>query len=119
MNQMLYNGSCPNLADLVERVLSVSTGVFEVVVGRERPVDVSRYGTVLRRLLGERHRGTEREREREEGVRGRGRRERGGEEGDRDMQRKERQRERGRGRERRVGEGEGGERERKGKKKDM
>ena len=65
MNQMLYNGSCPNLADLVERVLSVSTGVFEVVVGRERPVDVSRYGTVLRRLLGERHRGTERERERE------------------------------------------------------
>ena len=92
---MFHSGVCPHLADLVERVLSVSAGVLEVVMGRERPVDVPRYGTVLRGLLGERHRGRERERERE--------RERGRERGEREAEREERGRERG---EREMGEGE-------------
>lgn len=39
------------LADFVQRILSISTGVLEVVVGREGAVDVTRDGTVLWRLL--------------------------------------------------------------------
>uniref|UniRef100_A0A8C5S9Q4 Uncharacterized protein n=1 Tax=Laticauda laticaudata TaxID=8630 RepID=A0A8C5S9Q4_LATLA len=43
--------ACGYLAYFVQRVLPVSSGVLEVVVGREGPVDVSGDGAVLGRLL--------------------------------------------------------------------
>lgn len=40
-----------HLADLVERVLPVTSSVLEVVMSRKRPVDVPGDGAVLRGLL--------------------------------------------------------------------
>jgi len=40
-----------HLADLVKRVLAISSSVFEVVMSWERPVNVPGDRTVLRRLL--------------------------------------------------------------------
>lgn len=50
-NQHSLYGLVWHLADLVEGVLPISSGVFEVVMSRERPVDVPGDCTVLGRLL--------------------------------------------------------------------
>lgn len=51
------SGLLPHLADLVERILPISTSVFEIVMSGERPVYVPGDCTVLRRFLEERKMG--------------------------------------------------------------